>query len=232
MKQIIENYYDESEHKRSPWGDVQSEIVFGDTGIRFVSTASHGGFMLSGKANRQIPLVFRIKGGAYEEDCDSNIVFCFLFDKIQKVSINSNYQKWQALLNQETKTNAIIELKTRFSFPAKWAVYSGDILTPEAFNVLEKNRSYSDHNDYLTCIEKLEASLDKTPVKMKEGLRIRFKKDFQFTVSGETIIQNDFKAVNSGTSQHPAWRFQLINNPKHWFLANLTGWRNVEFSLI
>lgn len=232
MKHLTENTYDESEHKRSPWGDVQTEIVFGDTGIRFVATASHGGFILSGKANRKIPKVFRIKGGAYEEDCDSNIVFAFLFNNLNTVAVANNYEGWPALLKINTQANALLELQGRFGYPAKWAVHSGETLPRIEFDKIQEKSSYVSYDAYLGAIKELEKVAEQKTFKIANGMKIRFKNSFQFTVGGETIELNDFKAVNSGSTRHPIWRFQVINNPKHWFLANLSGWRAQAFELI
>lgn len=53
----------------SPWGKVEQKAEIAD-GVVFVSTARHGGFKLDRKRNNKVPLVFRNKGGWYEEDCE------------------------------------------------------------------------------------------------------------------------------------------------------------------
>lgn len=76
----------------SPWGPVQEVLRFGlppnDSGVAFVSTASHGGFWVSPDACRRMPPSFRAivpftergvsrgegSGRWYEEDCDYCLV--------------------------------------------------------------------------------------------------------------------------------------------------------------
>ena len=62
--------------KRSPWGKVQIEHKIRE-GMTSVTTGSHGGIKLSRELNSQIPLVFRCKGGWYEEDKEWAIVAYF-----------------------------------------------------------------------------------------------------------------------------------------------------------
>ena len=232
MERIIDNHYSESEGKRSPWGNVQTEIVFGDTGIRFVSTAGHGGFILSGKANLKIPKVFRINGGAYEEDCDASIVLAFLFDKIHQLAIDNNYESWPLLLRPEGKDEAINCLKKQFSYPANWAVYSGETLSLEAFEESKGGLNYSSYDAYLEQIKLLQEKLNKKSIKLKEGMKLRFKNAFSFTIGGKSVELSEFKAVNVGFAKRAVWRFEVINHPEHSFLANLTGWRKSVFELI
>ena len=65
--------------KNSPWGQVQKQTHYAD-GIDFVSTASHGGFILSPERVEQVKAKFPGftpwggADGAYEEDCDAVIV--------------------------------------------------------------------------------------------------------------------------------------------------------------
>ena len=54
---------------RTPWGDAQDVIDVAE-GIKWVSTASHGGYKLDRKRNAQVNEVWRQAGGWYEEDCD------------------------------------------------------------------------------------------------------------------------------------------------------------------
>ena len=57
----------------TPWGESQSVKHIAD-GIVSVSTASHGGYILSDERNRQMPDCLRIDEGWYEEDCDWALV--------------------------------------------------------------------------------------------------------------------------------------------------------------
>lgn len=59
--------------KRSPWGKVQIEHKICE-GITSITTGGHGGLKLNREFNAKIPLIFRRKGGWYEEDCEWAIV--------------------------------------------------------------------------------------------------------------------------------------------------------------
>lgn len=241
MSHIIDNHFSESENKRSPWGPAQHETIFGTTGIRFLSCAGHGGFVLSGKANKRIPKAFRIRGGAYEEDCDCNIVFSFLFDDMHEMAVADNYEKWNALLDKGTKERALDNLQTAYSYPANWAVHSGESLTKEAFDAIKNDTSdnkrvtigYKDHDAYLAQVEKIKENIVKKAFKPKHGLILRFKSAFEFTTGGETIKLTDFKLVDNNCfkGRRSIWRFRPVD-PNHSFLANLTSWRNTPFDII
>lgn len=56
----------------SPWGEIQTRTVLGEGVVR-VTTASHGGILLSAERYAQMPACFKktwAGGAAYEEDCD------------------------------------------------------------------------------------------------------------------------------------------------------------------
>lgn len=63
--------------KNSPWGAVQQATAHGE-GIWWVSTASHGGFLVSPALKIPAPYAafktFADEPGAYEEDCDAAVV--------------------------------------------------------------------------------------------------------------------------------------------------------------
>lgn len=64
--------------RSTPWGAAQHETKYAP-GIVFVSTSSHGGFILSGDAAAHVRKLFPdfktfAGGDAYEEDCDFAIV--------------------------------------------------------------------------------------------------------------------------------------------------------------
>ena len=67
--------------KTSPWGPVESMESVGDTGIVFVTTASHGGYYVPPVWNAEISKKGRDHGyewtkqqGWYEEDCSAAYV--------------------------------------------------------------------------------------------------------------------------------------------------------------
>lgn len=82
--------------RHSRWGAVQQadEIA---PGIWLVSTASHGGFMLSPERNATVPAYMRDRSGAYEEDCDCAVVivaFPDLFNPAQLESADLTLRNW------------------------------------------------------------------------------------------------------------------------------------------
>ena len=69
----------------SPWGGIQHQEVLAD-GIVAVSTASHGGIVLSAKRQRQLNYKgknFLNDNEFWEEDCDWAIPFVFFADEIK-----------------------------------------------------------------------------------------------------------------------------------------------------
>lgn len=66
--------------RRSPWG-TPDHITHPALGIAFVSTPSHGGFVLDDVNNAKVPMAWREASfngnalrGYYEEDCDACMV--------------------------------------------------------------------------------------------------------------------------------------------------------------
>lgn len=71
------SHYDDYDPKapRTPWGRAQEIITYNNKeGIRFISTAGHGGIKLDRKTNPKVHASWRRKGGWYEEDCEWAIV--------------------------------------------------------------------------------------------------------------------------------------------------------------
>ena len=66
----------------TPWGKADMVTRYA-RGINFYSTPGHGGFHLSAKMNKRVPVELREQSfagfgmkGWYEEDCDAYIVIC------------------------------------------------------------------------------------------------------------------------------------------------------------
>lgn len=53
----------------TPWGMAQSSEIYAD-GVVFHSTAGHGGIKLDRARNMAMPVVLRVPGGWYKEDCE------------------------------------------------------------------------------------------------------------------------------------------------------------------
>lgn len=90
----------------TPWGQTQSGNVVQE-GVYWVSTAGHGGYKLSAKANARIPEAFRVKDGWYEEDCDWAIPAFFLalpdadMDAAHKTLKNWHWRAYEAFFKCE-----------------------------------------------------------------------------------------------------------------------------------
>lgn len=79
----------------TPWGKADSVTRYG-LGINFYTTPGHGGFKLSEKMNRLVPIELRRQSfgglglkGWYEEDCDAYIVMAvfsqhFTADEVER----------------------------------------------------------------------------------------------------------------------------------------------------
>lgn len=122
------------EHKNNgpltPWGKSQLESTIAP-GIKFHSTASHGGFHLDEKRQRtlmkRIPLFAPLAGEPwYEEDCDAHaVVLCFPTSFTpQQVKDSENFVR---LLNERQTI-----------FPNNWTELSRWIET-ESFEYLKEN---------------------------------------------------------------------------------------------
>ena len=84
-----------------PWGPIDSTDEIAE-GITFISTARHGGFMLSPERMAMVPNFVRehnFLGSKkfFEEDCDANIVIvlfpdCFAEDSV--VQAKSRLERW------------------------------------------------------------------------------------------------------------------------------------------
>ena len=64
----------------SPWGQIQfaRELIYG---ITIVSTAGHGGMLLSPERLEQMPGQMRSHDGWYEEDCEVAMPMLIFFDE-------------------------------------------------------------------------------------------------------------------------------------------------------
>jgi hypothetical protein len=92
---------------RSPWGQIQTTRPY-EEGLKFVSTASHGGFKLDAKHNRRVPKAIRMQGGWYEEDCEAAFVI----------------YAFPGLFSAGDYINAIASIK--YWYPDRWAQLIGE----------------------------------------------------------------------------------------------------------
>lgn len=76
----------------SPWGQIQTvhDVLYG---IVFVTTARHGGFLLSPERLNQMPEHMRSRDGWYEEDCEVAMPMYVFYDEMVVMGmINSQRQ--------------------------------------------------------------------------------------------------------------------------------------------
>lgn len=81
----------------SPWGGVQHATEIGP-GLWSVSTAGHGGMLLSPERNAVMPDYLRADSGWYEEDCEWSLValvFPELFDAEAQESAHVSARHWR-----------------------------------------------------------------------------------------------------------------------------------------
>lgn len=104
----------------TPWGVSQSVTQIA-RGIRSVSTAGHGGVLLSPTKNLLIPEYMRIDAGAYEEDCEWCIPAVFF------------ETEWRAWADSTTWTNGDFQMECAWKtfkewFPDAYEKFTGKVL--------------------------------------------------------------------------------------------------------
>lgn len=123
-----------STHRTSMWGAVQNETRYGE-GVYSVSTAGHGGFILSDDRNTKIDATWRAHNGQYEEDCCWAIVaFTFpeLFTNLEieyayRTLMNDYPDQFQALSGivlAEVDSNTLQQRAAALRNKGKWIVIS------------------------------------------------------------------------------------------------------------
>lgn len=101
----------------TPWGSAQSVHHIAH-GIRSVSTAGHGGVLVSPTKNKLIPEYMRHESGAYEEDCD----WC-------KVAVALEAE-WRAWADTTSWTTGDFQMECAFNslrnwFPEEYEKFTG-----------------------------------------------------------------------------------------------------------
>lgn len=99
-------------------------------GIWSVSTASHGGLILSGERQEAMPEALRIEGASYEEDVNwSHVVLAFE----DEFRAHSNYPAAYVDLARDC---------VRSWHPDAFTAYTGEAVTEEESYVLKRRRAY------------------------------------------------------------------------------------------
>lgn len=91
----------------TPWGSAQN-VTSITRGIRSVSTAGHGGILVSPTKNAMIPEYMRESSGAYEEDCEWAIP-AVVFEK-----------EWREWANTTSWTTGDIQMECAWSTLKNW----------------------------------------------------------------------------------------------------------------
>lgn len=123
--------------ERSPWGKVQNAEVLklddltGEAAITYVSTAGHGGFMLSRNAASQVPPVLRNspRGTTYEQDAD----WCRVALSFPECFTPHDLSKAEATLRNYD--------------PDTWQAYYGRELQPGQSRTLDERNFLAAHKD-------------------------------------------------------------------------------------
>ena len=114
---------------QSPWGAVQQANQIAP-GIWSVTTASHGGLLLSEARSAAMPDALRLPGDAYEEDCDWSLVY---------LAFESE------LALQKTSTAGFLQLAkdtARCWHPDRYAAHTGECVEPNRSSVLRTREAY------------------------------------------------------------------------------------------
>lgn len=115
-----------SANTRTPWGAAQSKVVYAD-GIISYETASHGGFKVHARYNREIPAPYRNENGWYEEDCE--------WAKVA-VSFPAFFTEREVRLAKDTVRNW---------FPDEYEAVTGEII-PEGESLKKDERIFKERN--------------------------------------------------------------------------------------
>ena len=112
--------------RNSMWGAVQGATRYGD-GIQSVSTAGHGGFILSEERNAAVHSAWRARNGQYEEDGHWSVV-AFTFPQL--------FTDWEIELAYATLRNW---------YPDEFTAVTGEALTEEDSRTL-RERAATERN--------------------------------------------------------------------------------------
>ncbi|BCH19553.1 DUF7007 domain-containing protein [Mesorhizobium sp. L-2-11] len=117
-------------HSRAntPWGISQRATVYAE-GVTVHSTASHGGFHLTGGRNSKVHGLLRSVGGWYEEDCHWAAVaqaFPDLFTDFEKACAEKTIRDW---------------------YPDAWEAIHGRVLEPGQSSMKDEREFHKRHAD-------------------------------------------------------------------------------------
>jgi len=105
----------------TPWGPIDTVTTIAP-GVRAVSTASHGGFLLDPEVNARIPAPLRRESGAYEEDCEWAIVVVAL-PEVADAIVRTREPAIEEVAHHARKTALLAEAEAcaRYWFPEEFA---------------------------------------------------------------------------------------------------------------
>ena len=217
---MSQHYYDSSNRSPiTPWGRAQTVSVVMD-GIKFYSTAGHGGLRVCTKLQKNIPEVLRHSGGWYEEDCAYAIPFYFNFDAIKAYSLEnkmdgySSHDTVEKVAEHFTKFDKeYYKEKIKRYWTAEWEIITGETVD------ISKD-SYTTRE---VVEEQKKAILAKMarPV-VKSGTVIEFDKPLRFNSGAEF---SKFKLVRNN-------RFFAVNEYGNGsYLVKITGWKKMDYKV-
>lgn len=123
----------------SPCGQVQHAIMIAH-GIWQVSTASHGGLVLSDQRAKAMPEALALDGSFYEEDCDWALVV-LAFEA--EFAASGTYSAGEIQLAHDS---------VKCWHPDRYTAFTGEAVPANTSRVLMKRRAYTEvMGDYCVC---------------------------------------------------------------------------------
>jgi hypothetical protein len=202
----------------TPWGKAQSITRF-CPGFDIYSTSRHGGVRLSAKLNKNVPDVFKIKGGWYEEDCEAAIPFYFNWKIISDYCLEYGMPEGYKMPAEDYFLNHPKEQfkETLIKYmPAAWELYSGE----------EVAATESDTRDHIDAQKQLILEqIGRNTIVLKRGMKIKFVKKLSFRSRRESFSEDTFMMVDpkKKTFRLKGGEGDLVRIPK---------WKSYNFQIV
>ena len=113
----------------SPWGDIYEAYEW-LPGLWFVSTASHGGILLSPQRQDALPEALRLSEPIYEEDCDWSLPVLAFRDEFEAES------------NRPVSWLQLADDTVRCWHPDRYAAFTGEPVPESESPVLRRRKAY------------------------------------------------------------------------------------------
>lgn len=206
----------------SKWGPVQRMVDYRN-GILDISTSGHGGLKVTGELAKKIPKHFRQTW--YEEDCECVIPLFFLYDEFKVIADQFSYEEagkygFLRAIKRKSKDDFKAQLLGYGCYAAIWDFIHGLKRDASTFESEWEQRNYTEK---MAVLQNPKVKI--TAASVKDGQKIRFESPVIFTVDNQTIEVSDFMVVKDGVTV----RFKPIG---HGFMARISNWRNMHFSVL